>query len=341
MKIWSVLFVCLMIIAVSFYGRVSDFFALWQVGDSVEERVEFQLQRLNKDAYEQAIEAAIEDGDFSTAANIGEMARTNKMPLSPDLIARTEPSFMQRATVFSKGLYSGAVTGEITDSSSMTAALVTDLSGVGDVLDIYIHGQAAIAGEPYVKAILGLAAAGAILTVATLTTGGAAGAGDAGVSVLKNVYKGRKISAPLRRHIDHHAAALVDTKKLGKAFDSVSMRSADELIPALRTAIRPQSLKALKRVSANLGDLVKNGGMSSATGALRLAKNTDELAGFAKMSRAFGKRSAAVMALIGSSFMYVSLALSTIITVLSALIGWTVSFVVTLYKIGRFVKGRM
>ena len=141
--------------------------------------------------------------------------------------------------------WGGFVSGNAESEPALAGALAADLSGFGDMRDLYSRAAIYVTGAEVDTTTVALAAVGITLTVATVFSLGATLPEKAGVSLVKVVNRIGRLSRPLRRQVIRLAREAVDTGALRtvgqslRAFDLA--RHARRRAPHRAARRRPRS----------------------------------------------------------------------------------------------------
>ncbi|NKN38134.1 hypothetical protein HFC70_17410, partial [Agrobacterium sp. a22-2] len=265
---------------------------------------EYRLYMAGSDRFVAEIEAAIAAEDYGYAEDLCTLATRYGHDLPPDLRERAVPGFATRAFVSSSRAARGFVFGSFDSGEEIAGSVASDLVGVGDLRDFSVQGVAYMAGRDYDPLLLGLSAAGLGLTAATYGSAGAGALPDAGLSLLKNAYRARKLSRPLTTYLTKTATRVVDMKVLRRELTAV----ADEGVTGLGK-VRNAAAKSLDKTAARtllddaevLGDIGKRGGARASVAALSIADGPKDLRKLQRVTRHFGSESSTVLKFLGKT----------------------------------------
>jgi len=198
---------------------------------------------------------------------------------------------------------------------------------------------------------------------------------DGGAAIIKNANKMRKLSAPLRGHITRIFSKMIDMQGLKKGLSEISfptfkMPSAtqisssargikwgdvmagdfssiqklmSDLLPvdlasankALEGAIRPEELRDAKALAGSVGTLMTSGGFKTAFRAMEHADDVGDLSRFQKLSSKMGRKSAAVIKVLGKGAIKLGKLAYLIATVLLSGAVWVVGALWVSYSVVR------
>lgn len=239
--------------------------------------------------FDSIIRQALAEDDVHRAEIYVNVARRMGFTLKSDTVERFEDATDTWSSAWRmvEGCGKGALTGKVDDLASFGCGLASDLSGVGDVRDIGIHGGAYLIGESYDEFILGLSIFG--LGVTFLEPSQTL---NAGAAMLKGASRLRRVSQPLQRQLRRLVG---DTVDLGAAKAMLRNPTSE----AAAKVIRRQGLGALRHAADQAGTIYRAGGRRALVMALRHADNVDELSLFARLSRVMGKQADEVIEIAG------------------------------------------
>ena len=232
---------------------------------------------------------ALAEEDIHRAEIYMGVARRIGFPLRADTVERFEDATdgWSSALRVVEGCANGAFTGKVDDLASFGCGLASDLSGLGDLRDIGIHGSAYLSDRPYDDFILGLSIFGLGITFLepsqTL---------NAGAAMLKGASRLRRVSQPLQRQLRRLVG---DTVDLGAA-KAMLRRPTSE---AAAKVIRRQGISGLRHAADQAGTIYHAGGRRALVMALRHADNVDELSLFARVAWVMGKQADEVIEIAG------------------------------------------
>lgn len=310
---------------------------LWQTDNPVAISI-YRLKRLDEEEYAIAIAAALEQGDYALALRLVELADSQGKTVSEEHREAAQPSFTRDMNQMLSDGATGALTGEFDSKAGLVGAIASDLSGVGDVRDLIIHGKAAIQGKDYDAIVLGLASVGVLLTGGALLTAGVASAADTGVSVIKNAYKTGQVSKPLVRSIRSSTDELIDIPRLRTELSEIETVRPARLREALETSVDFGSLEELTELSRNVGRISSQSDLNTAVKALRYAENGDDLARATRLSSHFGESTGAVFALLGRGALVAADLMFAVLSWVFTAVTWVASAIWITYRFAKTVR---
>jgi len=259
------------------------------------------IETVPPETYAERIDKALAAGDMALAESYAETASLAGSVLPPATIARMEEArgFLVTGLRVTRDFAEGFVTGEANSVSSLSGALVSDLTVIGDIRDIAREGPAFVAGEPHDELMLGLSVAGVGLTAASVASGGTALPAKVGASVAKAALRTGRITARFSGELRLLAARAIDMPALRQALARTSFHDLQALRRiAARHADKLRGSR-LARVFDDAATLVDHAGPSQALRLMERVGSADELTDLAAMSRVLGKRTLAVAELTG------------------------------------------
>lgn len=310
--------------------------------DDPEAVAAYRLARTTPSEYEAAISAALADDDAELAASTLELARSRDVEISPSLSADVERTMEDRGGLDIGSGWDGFLTGDARSEEALAGAVVADMTGFGDIRDLFQ--QARIYGESgeYDRITVGLAAAGLALTVSTYIAIGTGFPARAGVSIVKAARRAGRLSPRLIEHTGSMAEHVVDQAAFREI--SVALRHyapGDALKIAKSNLVRPKVLGEFRSLGENIYAVGANTGYRGTLQMLEVADDADDIRRIARASRTMGTKTRGALALLGAgAFSLASVAVSVSLWILSGLL-WI--FVALFWVVGciRWLLGRL
>lgn len=279
----------------------------WALRDAAEDPAALVALRLRREATPQRLGAAIDDAvaaqDEELARSLIAVAEAEAVPVSEErraAVARLAEGSGRRALAAAA---SGFATGQGDGVAGLTGALAGDLVGYGDLRDLWSEGGKLLRQEAYDPLLLGLSAAGLVLTGATVASLGAAAGADvpahAGATALKLATRTGRLSAPLRAALARSTAGLVDAGALRGALAAAGRLDLAGARATLGAALRPGALRTLRGLGEETAALQSRIGTRGALQALSVAENAGELRRAGRLSERLGARTRGALALLG------------------------------------------
>jgi hypothetical protein len=283
--------------------------------------------------YQAAAEQALAAGDEDLAASVIALSVRNGMALPPALAAKVRAAQEDAAARIGEDVWNGFLSGDAPNEAALAGAVAADLTGVGDIRDLYQEAVRYVNGEAVDGLTVGLATLGLGLTAATVASLGLTLPERAGLSTLKAVRRTGKLSPALARQVGATAASAMD----GTALRAVSASLARLDIAAARQAagrvVKPAALRTLKEMGTDVATIGRNAGYRATVQTLGVANSTAEVSRVAKLSGRFGTATRAVLALGGAAFTFASLAASAVFWSVS-LIVWSIAALAWIGSLG-------
>ncbi|HCL66959.1 MAG TPA: hypothetical protein DIC56_19405 [Rhizobium sp.] len=283
---------------------------------------EYRLYAAGTGEFVDQIETAIAEQDYAYATALYELGLRYGHDLPPDLRERAEATWAQRAYASGSRAARGFVFGSVDSGAEIAGSLTSDLIGVGDLRDFSVQGFSYVAGRDYDPLLLGLSAVGIGLTAASYGSAGAAALPDAGISLIKNAYRTRKLSRPLTAYFWKTATRLVDGKVLKTELAAMADEGAvglGRLEKAAAKVLDRQAAKSLLDDAEVLTDIGRKGGMRSSVAVLSLADGPKDLRKLQRVAGHFGDESHAVFRFLGRSVLRVGYGLYAVLSALASL----------------------
>jgi hypothetical protein len=287
------LFILPIVAALLFYGAKS---ANTQTKTNITLKQKLK-DKIDKEYLENAIKKAIKDREFQEAQSYIALSSTLNIAIDSKLKKELKKRQSSIDEYFKKGqdFIKGFISGKSQNGASLAGSVASDFSIVGDARDIYKEGSHYIKDEPYDKFTLSLSMLGVGLSVATISTFGAAAVPKAAVSVLKSAKKSKAISKNFSKIIAKKLEKSVDLKVL-KSIDLSSISSIKKSSKAIKKAINPKPIKALLK---DINTIKKNTSTVDAIKILRYIDNQKELQEAIKITTRYKKSSLAIFKSLG------------------------------------------
>lgn len=247
------------------------------------------------------VEAALAAQDPDLANSFVDLAAAKGMPIPDKLSQRVtkavgeENSSQGIATRF----FSGLVTGNAVDGASLSGTLTGDLCVFGDVRDIVREGRHLAMGEDADRLLLGLAAAGVVVTGATFVTVGGAAPARVGLTLVKDARKAGRLGEGLSRWAGRSAREMVDMRQLQNAVAAGSLARPRQTAVAIRAAIRAEKAGGLVRLAKDVGRIGEKTGTRSALDMLRIAQGPKDVTRAVRLAEAKGGQTRAIIKILG------------------------------------------
>ena len=296
----------------------------------------YQLKKLSPDDYAVAISKALAAGDADLADSLRALALVQAVQLPGALISEVEAAVeaANSRMAMAGDAWQGFLSGNAESEPALAGALAADLSGYGDVRDLYQQAGNYVSGETVDTTTVALAAVGIGLTVATVVSLGAALPERAGVSLVKIVNRLGRLSRPLRRQVTRLAVEAVDTgalRTLGqslRSFDLAAVRGA------ARRIVRPAPAAKLKQLGADVATLGENAGYRGTLDALAKAENAAAISRMARLSKTFGKATRGALFMLGDAALTLASIGVAVFSWSAGAIGWIIAAIWITTRLG-------
>jgi len=270
----------------------------------------YLLAHRTADDYAAAAERALTEKDDDLAASVAQLAAERGVALPRDLTTRIMAAQDEASARMGTDAWNGFLSGEAPNEAALAGAVAADLTGIGDVRDLYTQAARYVSGEEIDPLIIGLATAGLGLTAATVATLGATAPEKAGVSTLKAIKRAGRLSPLLAREVGVVAANALD----GEALRLVGRSAARLDLAAARAAsgrvLKAEAVTTLKGLGSDVATLGSNAGYRTTVATLGTATSAKDVGVIARLSSRFGTATRAVMVLGGTALTFASHALT-------------------------------
>lgn len=293
----------------------------------------YRLGDLSPDDYATAIDKALAANDADLADSLRALAAREGVSLPEAVTRRVDAALADAGSRMAEDAWQGFLSGHADSEPALAGALAADLTGYGDIRDLYNEAGKYVSGAEIDTTTVALAAVGLTLTVVTVFSLGATAPEKAGVSVVKVVNRMRRLSKPLRRQVFTLAREAVDadalktfSKSLG-SFDYRAVRAAAGRI------VRPAPAAKLRQLGADVATLGENAGYRGTLQALAKADDAAELGRMARLSKSFGKATRGALVLLGDAALTVAMIAGTIFSWTVGTLFWIFAAVVIFTRV--------
>jgi hypothetical protein len=257
--------------------------------------------RNNQAMFQQNIEAALAAGDPDLAESFVDLASEKNISLDDDLSRRVSDAVAEEKSTshFAKRFATGLVTGNADDVASLSGTVAGDLFVFGDIRDVVREGKHLAMGEDTDRLVLGLAAAGLVVTVATYVSVGGVAPVRAGLTLVKDARKVGRLGEGLTEWAGRSAREMVDTPMLQQAVASGSVLRPGQTVSAIKAAFRAEKAGALVRLAKDIGRVSERAGIRAAQDTLKIAENPKDVARAARLAESKGGQTRAILKILG------------------------------------------
>jgi hypothetical protein len=257
--------------------------------------------RNNQAAIEQNIETALAAGDADLANSFVDLAREKNIAVNDELSQRVAAAIVEEnsSSHFAKRFATGLVTGTADDVASLSGTVAGDLFVFGDIRDVVREGKHLAMGEDTDRLVLGLAAAGLLVTAVTYVSVGGAVPVRAGLTLVKDARKVGRLGEGLTQWAGRSAREMVDAPMLQKAVASGSVMRPAQTMSAIRAAFRAEKAGGLVRLAKDVGRVSEKAGIRAAQDTLKIAEHPKDVARAARLAESKGGQTRAILKVLG------------------------------------------
>lgn len=240
------------------------------------------------------ISLALDEDRLDDARLLIRMNQSYGYPHSSDWDRELErkSTFIYAAKRAPKQVYRGVAYGEMASTVSASAAITSDLLGVGDFRDLAIESYKLSKGEEIDKLVAGLAAFGVVTTLAPTI--------DGGVSLAKAAARQMaKQNAPFRELLLEQVAGAVNYAELSKSLKAAdfSTSGAAALSANVKRSLRLDNVAGFFR---EIGIIAQNsGGVRNSLALINHVSDMDTLKNVRRATQGFGEKTALMVRLGG------------------------------------------
>ncbi len=247
------------------------------------------------------IEAALAANDTDLADSFVSLAREKNIPLGDELLKRVSDKVAEQSTSshYARRFLTGLVVGEADDVASLSGTVAGDLFVYGDIRDVVREGKHLAMGEDTDQLVLGLAAAGLVVTAATYVSVGGVAPLRAGLTLVKDARKVGRLGEGLTLWAGRSAREMVDTPVLQHAIASGSVLRPGQTMTAIKAAFRAEKAGALVRLAKDVGRVGEKAGIRAAKDTLKIAEGPKDVARAARLAEAKGGQTRAILKVLG------------------------------------------
>jgi hypothetical protein len=271
-------------------------------------------QRLTPARFASGLDSALAAGDEDLAKSFVELGA--RRGLSPALEQERRLSALheragERAIEdFADGFLHGARD----NGAAFAGALAGDLTGYGDLRPDEL--------------VVGLAAAGLALSAITWTSVGALLPARSGLTIVKSAQKAGRLSAPLAKALSGAAARAVDRDALTAGISAGAKLDLAAAHAAAAKVVRPGALGGFRALGEDAATIFRRAGAGGVRDALAIAEGGAELGKAAKLAKAEGGATRAILATLGRGALVfgglAATAANAVFALMSALLGLAV-----------------
>ncbi len=278
----------------------------------------------------QKILKALKNNNLQEANIYKNLADYLNIELNSSIINRleNENSYINSKIRDIKSFTKGFFTGEMSDTSSLVGSIVSDMTVVGDIRDIYIQTDKMYQNKEYDKFTLGLSIIGVALTATTILTIGGTTSTKVGISILKVAKKSGSLTKSFSRILVKSLNKTINFKKI----DFSNLKS-------IHKAINQRELIRLEKNLNNINNIKKYTSTVHTLNLLKYVKDEKDLHKVTKIVQKYKKNSIGVLKVLGKSALrggkwVVKVSMEFIYF----LIGFLISFLMFIFTLVSFYK---
>ncbi|MBL1256392.1 hypothetical protein [Methylocystis sp. Sn-Cys] len=245
------------------------------------------------------LDAALTARDEELAESFMELGARRGFAASPEQRARLSELHTRAREKAVEDFSEGFLHGARENGAGFAGALAGDLTGYGDLRDLWNEAKKLDRNEEPDALVVGLAATGLALSAATWSSVGALLPARYGLTMVKGAQKAGRLSAPLAKALTAAAAKAVDREALAAG---VSAGAKLDLALARASAvkvIRPDALAGFRALGKDAATLFRRAGAGGVKDALAVAEDAAEFGKAAKLAQVEGSATRAILATLG------------------------------------------
>jgi hypothetical protein len=256
-------------------------------------------QTLTPARFTHELDAALAAGDEDLANSFIELGRPRGLAPAAGQQARLAALRARADERAAEDFAEGFLHGARDNGAAFAGALAGDLIGYGDLRDLWREGEKLQRGEEPDQLVAGLAAAGLALSAVTWSSVGALLPARSGLTIVKSAQKAGRLSRPLAKALTGAAAKSVDREALTVTLSAASKLDLAAARAAAAKIVRPGGLAPLRALGDDAATIYRRAGASGARDALAVAEDGAELGKAARLAKARGGATRAILATLG------------------------------------------
>jgi len=256
--------------------------------------------------YTRGIDGAVAAKDEDLAESLLALADERGVPLPETYRTKVADAKAEADARMGADAWNGFLYGDASNEAALAGAVASDLTGIGDVRDLYTQAENYFTGKEVHPFLVGLSTIGLGVTAATIASAGITLPARSGLSTVKAVKRAGKLSKPLAKELSVIAADALDKRA----------------IKGLATS--------LESLGTDIYTIGSKAGYRATLTTLGTAASAKEVSMIAKLSTRFGKATRAVLVLAGGVLTFASVtasaafwSISMLMWVMAALLGVT------------------
>lgn len=245
------------------------------------------------------LDAALAAGDEDLADSFVDLGRARGLAPTPEQQARIAALHAGARARAADDFVDGFLHGARDGGAALAGAIAGDLTGYGDMRDLWNEGEKIRRGEKADELVVGLAAVGLALSAATVTSIGAALPARSGLTLVKNAGKTGRLSRPLAKTLAGSAAKSVDREALTAGLSALAKLDLAAARAAAVKVVRPGALATFRALGEDAATLYRRAGARGVKDALAVAENGMEVRKAARLAAVKGSSTRAILAALG------------------------------------------
>ncbi|MEK4034646.1 hypothetical protein WOC76_10595 [Methylocystis sp. IM3] len=256
-------------------------------------------QTLTPARFSAGLESALVAGDADLAESFLALGRTRGLAPTPEQQGRLEALRAKAGEAAVEEFAEGFLHGAREGGAAFAGALAGDLTGYGDVRDLWNEAEKGRRGEKTDEVVIGLAAAGLALSAATWSSVGALLPARSGLTLVKSARKAGRLSTPLAKTLSAAAAAAVDRDALSAGVSAAARLDLAAARAAVIKAVRPGALTGFRALGEDAAAIYRRAGARGVRDVLAVAEDGAEVRKAARLAAARGGATRAILATLG------------------------------------------
>jgi hypothetical protein len=277
----------------------------WQLQRAADDPAELSRLRLDALATPARIAAEIDQAlaieDAELAESFVMLAAERGIPVAPERIARIkavrEGALTRTAADFGHGFLAGARDSD----AAFAGALAADISGFGDLRDLYREGHKLVGGERADETVMALAAVGLAISAATWVSLGGGLPARGGLSAVKTASRAKLLSPALTADLGRMAAGALDRPALAASVGAAARFDLAAAKAAAGGIVRPAALARFTALGQDAGALYARTGQRGLRQVLAVAEEAGDVRRAARLATAKPSTTRAILKMLGRS----------------------------------------
>lgn len=277
----------------------------WQLHRAADDPAELSRLRLDTAAeparIASEIDQAVATGDAELAESFVALAAERAIAVAPEWLAQIEAlraSGLRRAAA---DFGHGFLAGERDSDAGLAGALAADISGFGDLRDLYREGHKLLGGERADETVMALAAAGLAISAATWLSFGGGLPARGGLSAVKTASKAKLLSPALTADLGRMTAGALDRPALAASLGAAAKLDLAAAKAAAGSIVRPPALTRFAALGQDAGALYARTGQRGLRQVLAVAEEAADIRRAARLAAARPSTVRATLKLLGRS----------------------------------------